>query len=391
VSAGRELGRMRGRVAIAGAGEADEHGRLPQKSAFQLHVEAARNALVDAGLTVRDVDAVFSAGLWMGSETAEYMGIRPRYVDGTQIGGCSFIAHVQHAMAAIAAGIVEVALITHGESGASRIGMPGTRFGADSFRLQFEQPFGLAGPPTGYALAAARHMHEYGTTSEQLAELAVSTRKWAQLNPRAIMRDPLTVEQVLASRVISWPLHLLDCCLVTDAGGAVVVTSAARARDLPKRPVYVLGTGEATTHVLVSQMPDYAFWDAAKMASERAFAMAGVAHGDIDVAEFYDAFTIVPVMGLEATGFCKPGEGGAFVSGGRTAPGGPFPMNTNGGGLSYTHSGMYGMFTLVEAVRQLRGECGPRQVAGAKTAICHGLGGMFSASATLICGTEIPD
>jgi len=382
---------MRGRVAIAGAGEADEHGRLPQKSAFQLHVEAARNALVDAGLTVRDVDAVFSAGLWMGSETAEYMGIRPRYVDGTQIGGCSFIAHVQHAMAAIAAGIVEVALITHGESGASRIGMPGTRFGADSFRLQFEQPFGLAGPPTGYALAAARHMHEYGTTSEQLAELAVSTRKWAQLNPRAIMRDPLTVEQVLASRVISWPLHLLDCCLVTDAGGAVVVTSAARARDLPKRPVYVLGTGEATTHVLVSQMPDYAFWDAAKMASERAFAMAGVAHGDIDVAEFYDAFTIVPVMGLEATGFCKPGEGGAFVSGGRTAPGGPFPMNTNGGGLSYTHSGMYGMFTLVEAVRQLRGECGPRQVAGAKTAICHGLGGMFSASATLICGTEIPD
>ena len=382
---------MRGRVAIAGAGEADEHGRLPQKSAFQLHVEAARNALVDAGLTVRDVDAVFSAGLWMGSETAEYMGIRPRYVDGTQIGGCSFIAHVQHAMAAIAAGIVEVALITHGESGASRIGMPGTRFGADSFRLQFEQPFGLAGPPTGYALAAARHMHEYGTTSGQLAELAVSTRKWAQLNPRAIMRDPLTVEQVLASRVISWPLHLLDCCLVTDAGGAVVVTSAARARDLPKRPVYVLGTGEATTHVLVSQMPDYAFWDAAKMASERAFAMAGVAHGDIDVAEFYDAFTIVPVMGLEATGFCKPGEGGAFVSGGRTAPGGPFPMNTNGGGLSYTHSGMYGMFTLVEAVRQLRGECGPRQVAGAKTAICHGLGGMFSASATLICGTEIPD
>jgi acetyl-CoA acetyltransferase len=311
-------------------------------------------------------------------------------VDGTQIGGCSFIAHVQHAMAAIDAGIVDVALITHGESGASRVGMPGTRFGPDSFRLQFEQPFGLAGPPTGYALAAARHMHQYGTTGEQLAELAVSTRRWAQLNPRALMRDPLTVEQVCASRVISWPLRLLDCCLVTDAGGAVVVTSSPRARDLPKRPVYVLGTGEASTHVLVSQMPDYAVWDAARMASERAFAMAGVTHADLDVAEFYDAFTIVPVMGLEATGFCGPGEGGAFVSGGRTAPGGAFPMNTNGGGLSYTHSGMSGMFTLVEAVRQLRGECGPRQVAGAKTAICHGLGGMFSASATLICGTEVP-
>ena len=386
----RDLRRMRGRVAIVGAAEADEHGKLPHKSAFMLHAEAARNALADAGLSLGDVDAVFSAGLWMGSETAEYLGVRPRYIDGTQIGGCSFIAHVQHAMAAIDAGIVDVALITHGESGASRIGMPGTRFGVDAFRLQFEQPFGLAGPPTGYALTAARHMHEYGTTSEQLAELAVSTRKWAQLNPRAIMRDPLTVDDVLSSRMISWPLHLLDCCLVTDAGGAVVITSAERARDCAKRPVWVLGTGEASTHVIVSQMPDFGFWDAARMSSERAFAMAGVRHADIDVAMFYDAFTIVPVMGLEATGFCGRGEGGPFVSGGRTGPGGAFPMNTNGGGLSYTHSGMYGMFTLVEAVRQVRGECGARQVAGAKTAICHGLGGMFSSAATLVCGTEIP-
>src|SRR5213079_1380650 len=176
------------------------------------------------------------------------------------------------AMAAIAAGLCEVALITHGESGASRIGMPGTRFAPDSWRLQFEQPFGLAGPPTGYALAAARHMHEFGTTSEQLAEVAVATRRWAQLNPRALRRDPLTVEDVLASRLISWPLHLLDCCLVTDAGGAVVVTSAERARDCPKRAVYVLGAGEASTHVLVSQMPDFARWEAARMAGERAFA-----------------------------------------------------------------------------------------------------------------------
>jgi acetyl-CoA acetyltransferase len=233
-------------------------------------------------------------------------------------------------------------------------------------------------------------MRRYGTTSEQLAELAVSTRRWAELNPRAMMRDPLTVDEVLASRVIAWPLHLLDCCLVTDGGGAVVLTTSERAKDLPRPPVYVLGTGEASTHVYVSQMPDFSNWDAARLAAERAFEMAGVAHADIDVAEFYDAFTIVPVMGLEAAGFCAPGEGGAFVSGGRTAPGGAFPMNTNGGGLSYTHTGMYGMFTLVEAVRQLRGECGPRQVANAKTAICHGLGGMFSASATVICGTEVP-
>jgi acetyl-CoA acetyltransferase len=378
----------RGSVAIVGVAESDEMGRLPHKSAFALHAEAARNALADAGLAKDDVDAVFTAGLWMASEVAEYVGIRPRYLDGTQIGGCSFIAHVEHAMAAIEAGVCEVALITHGESGASRIGMPGTRFGPDSWRLQFETPFGLAGPPTGYALAAARHMHEFGTTSEQLAEVAVATRKWAALNPRATMRDPLTVADVLASRMISWPLHLLDCCLVTDAGGAAVVTSAARARDLAKKPVYVLGTGEASTHVMVSQMPDFARWDAARIAGERAFRMAGVAPADIDVAMFYDAFTIVPIMGLEALGFCKPGEGGAFVSGQRTAPGGDFPMNTNGGGLSYQHTGMYGMFTLIEAVRQLRAECGPRQVAGAQVALCHGLGGMFSAAATLVASTE---
>jgi acetyl-CoA acetyltransferase len=379
---------LRGRVAIVGAGESDEMGKLPNKSAFALHAESARNALADAGLRKDDVDAVFSAGLWMAGETAEYLGIRPRYLDGTQIGGCSFIAHVEHAAAAIDAGLCEVALITHGESGASRIGMPGTRFGPDSTRLQFEAPFGLAGPPTGYALAAARHMHEFGTTSEQLAEVAVATRKWAALNPKAMMRDPLSIEDVLASRMIAWPLHLLDCCLVTDAGGAVVVTSAERARDLPKKPVYVLGTGEASTHVMVSQMPDFARWDAARISGERAFAAAGLRPADVDLAMLYDAFTIVPVMALEALGFCKPGEGGAFVSGQRTAPGGDFPMNTNGGGLSYQHTGMYGIFTLIEAVRQLRGECGPRQVADCRTALCHGLGGMFSAAATLLASTE---
>ncbi|MFN8543475.1 MAG: thiolase, partial [Candidatus Binatia bacterium] len=249
------------------------------------------------------------------------------------------------------------------------------------------QPFGLAGPPTGYALAATRHMHVHGTTSEQLAALAVSTREWARLNPRAMMRDPITVQDVLASRMIATPLHLLDCCLVTDGGGAVVLTRADRAKDLAKKPVYVLGSGEASTHVQVSMMPDFASWEAARISSRQAWAMSGIAHADVDVAMFYDAFTIVPVMGLEATGFCKPGEGGAFVAGGRTAPGGAFPMNTNGGGLSYTHTGMYGMFLLVEAVRQLRAECGPRQVQDAEVAFCHGLGGMFSAAGTLVLGT----
>jgi len=217
----------------------------------------------------------------------------------------------------------------------------------------------------------------------------VATRKWAALNPKAYARDPLTIDDVLASRLIAWPFNLLDCCLVTDAGGACVVTSAARARDLPKPPVYVLGSGEASTHQMVSQMPSFDRWDAAEAAGARAFAMAGARHADIDLAMFYDAFTIVPILTLEALGFCARGEGGPFVSGQRTAPGGDFPMNTNGGGLSYTHTGMYGIFTIIEAVRQLRGECDARQVAGARTAICHGTGGVWSAAATLIVGTEL--
>jgi acetyl-CoA acetyltransferase len=385
-----DLARLRGRTAIVGVAESDALGRLPDRSALALHAEAARNVLDDAGLLPSDVDGVFSAGRWSSAETADYLGLKPRYVDGTLVGGCSFLAHVRHAMAAIDAGMCEIALITHGESGASRVGMPGTRWTPDSLPGQYELPYGVMGPPTQYALVATRHMHEYGTTSEQLAEVAVATRKWAALNPKAMLRDPLTIDDVLSSRMISYPFHLLDCCLVTDGGGAVVVTSTERARDLPKRPVYVLGAGEAVSHVLVSQMPNFARWDAAERAGREAFAMAGVRHADIDVAEFYDAFTIVPILGLEALGFCGRGEGGAFVAGQRTAPGGDFPLNTNGGGLSYTHTGMYGIFIIIEAVRQLRGECGPRQVAGARIALCHGLGGIWSAAATLILGIEPP-
>ena len=379
---------LRGRVAIAGVGESDELGRLPNKSALQLHMEAAHNALADAGLKKSDVDAVFTSGRNMANDVPEYLGIRPRFIGGTQVGGCSFILHVEHAMAAIAAGLCEVALITHGESGYSRVGMPAPRWGDDSVNNQFELPYGTTGPPTGYGFLTTRHMHQYGTTSEQLAEVAVATRKWATMNPRAFLRDPIGIEDVLASKIISWPFHLLDCCLVTDGGGAAVVTSAERARDLKAKPVYVLGTGECATHQMVSQMPSFDRWDAAEVSGRNAFAMAGISHEDVDVAQFYDAFTIVPILALEALGFCKAGEGGPFVSGQRTAPGGSFPMNTNGGGLSYTHTGMYGIFTIVEAVRQLRGECGPRQVKDAKTAICHGTGGTWSAAATLIASTE---
>jgi len=375
---------LSGKYAIVGVAESDEMGTVPHKSALQLHAEAARNAIADAGLTKNDIDAVFSAGRMFSTETAEYLGIRPRYIDGTSVGGCSFIQHCQHAMAAINAGLCEVALITHGESGRSRLGMPSMKSEKDSLIWQFEVPYGIVFPFTGYAFIATRHMHEFGTTQEQLAEVAVATRAWARLNPKANQRGELSIADVMKSPIIAWPFHVLDCCLVTDGGGAAIVTSAERAKNLKKKPAYILGTGEGTGHCWINQMPDFTAATGAQISGPQAFAMAGVTPKDIDVAMLYDAFTIVPILALEDLGFCKKGEGGAFVSGQRTAPGGDFPMNTNGGGLSYTHTGMYGMFTIIEAVRQVRGECGERQVKDAEVALCHGPGGIFSAAATMI-------
>ena len=379
-------------VAIVGADESDEIGIVPHKGVLQLHSEAALNALEDAGIDKRDVDGVFTCGApgWSPSlQVAEYLGIAPRYTDSTSVGGSSFVIHVEHAAAAITAGLIDVALITHGESGASSRNRPAGRGGMDGWApfAQFELPYHVGGAPTAYALAAQRHMHQYSTTHEQLAEIAVATRKWAQLNPRAMMRDPLSIDDVLSSRWVSYPFHLLDCCLVTDAGGAVVLTSAERARDCKKKPVYVLGSGEATTHMSIANMPDLTTTPAS-ISGPAAFEMAGVRHKDIDVVEVYDSFTYTALVTLEALGFCEPGEGGAFVSGQRTAPGGDFPMNTNGGGLSYTHPGMYGIFLLIEATRQLRGERGEAQVPGAKLACVNGTGGSLSSTGTLILGVE---
>ena len=376
---------LRGRVAIVGASESDEIGVLPDKSALTLHAEAARNALTDAGLTIADVDGLFTAGV-TSVQLGEYLGIVPRYSDGTSVGGCSFILHVEHAMLAISAGLIEVALITHGESGRSRVGMGGG-IPPDSPQGQFEVPFGTLGPTTLFSLPATRHMHEYGTTREQMAEVAVSNRKWAAMHPMAMMKEPITVDDVMNSRPICWPYSLFMCCLVTDAGGAIVLTDTERARTLRKPPVYVLGTGEATEHNMVSMMADMTTSRAARISGKAAFDMAGVTHADIDVAELYDAFAFTPMLALEDLGFVKPGESGPFMAERRTGPGGDFPMNTNGGGLSYTHSGMYGMFTLIELTRQLRGEAGERQVKGAKVGIAHGPGGMFAAASTLIAGT----
>jgi acetyl-CoA acetyltransferase len=252
---------------------------------------------------------------------------------------------------------------------------------------QFELPFGVGGPPSVYSMAAMRHMHQYGTTHEQLAEIAVSTRKWAQLNPKAFMRDPMTIDDVLSSRWIAYPFHLYDCCLVTDAGGACVVVGAERARSLAKKPVWVLGSGESTTHQSMVNNPDLT-QTPARYSGERAFKMAGLTPKEIDVVEVYDSFTYTVLVTIEELGFCAKGEGGPFLSNQRSAPGGDFPMNTNGGGLSYTHPGMYGMFLIIEAVRQLRGECGERQVASAKTALVNGTGGSLSSTGTLILGAD---
>jgi acetyl-CoA acetyltransferase len=377
------------KAAIVGVAESDL-GRTPDKTVLQLQHQAARAALDDAGLHFHDVDALFCAGGWAWSPNlmlAEYLGIQPKYTDTTNIGGSSFVAHVGHAVAGIEAGLFDVALIVYGSTQRSDRSRNRAPY-AIKLTEQYELPFGLPQPVGAYALAAMRHMHEYGTSSEQMAEVAVATRKWATLNEKAMMRDPITIEDVLRSRWIAEPLHLLDCCLVTDGGGAVVVASAERARDRPKAPIWILGHGEAHTHNSIANMPDLATHQAAVASGRTAFAQAGLTPAEIDVTEIYDSFTITVLMTLEALGFCRRGEGGVFVSGQRTAPGGAFPLNTNGGGLSYCHPGMYGIFVLIEAVRQLRGECGARQVEGVRTALAHGTGGVLSSAATVILGKD---
>ena len=376
---------LSGKAAIVGVAESDKIGVLPDKPAIMLHAEAARNALEDAGLTKDDVDGLFSAGI-STLEIGEYLGIEPKVTDTTAVGGSSFVIHIAHAATAIATGRCEVALVTHGESGRSRVGMPPRSMDPQSLRGQFEAPYGLPQPVGAYALACSRHMYEYGTTKAQLAEIAVATRKWAMLNPKAMMREPITIEDVLNSRPISWPFNLLDCCLVTDAGGAYVMTSVDRARDLKQTPAVVLGFGEGHDHAMISQMPSYTSF-AARNSGKRAFEMAGVTHDELNLAMIYDSFTYTVLLSLEELGFCGKGEGGQFVSNQRTAPGGEFPLNTNGGGLSYTHPGMYGMFAVIEAVRQLRqdyADQGIRQVPDCKMALVHGTGGVLSSAGTAI-------
>ena len=375
-------------VAIIGAAETTDLGKIPNLAQIQLHADAALNAMADCGLTAKDIDGIATAGDSPAS-VAHYLGITPTWVDGTGVGGCSFMLHVRHAAAAINEGLCEVALVTHGESGRSRIGRGGFAAAPATLPGQFEAPYGPAGPPSMFTIPVLRMMKETGLTLEQLASVAVVQREWAGMNPRAYMQDPITVEDVLESRMIAYPFRLLMCCLVTDGGGALILTKADRAKDFPQKPVYILGTGESVETPMISQMEDFTSSKAFRVAGSKAFAEANITHSDVDHLMIYDAFAHLPIYGLEDLGFVERGEAGAFIADRNTAPGGKLPLNTNGGGLSYMHSGMYGMYALQESVRQMRG-IAPAQVENANVSVCHGVGGMFMASGTIIMSNESP-
>lgn len=375
----------RGVAAIVGAAESDLGVVAAGTTPLDLMAQAVTRALEDCGLSARDVDGVFTAASQARMSSislCEYMGLRPRYFDSSFIGGASFQSLVTHAAMALEAGLCTVAVIAYGSTQRSARGS----FTPQRDINDYDSLFAPRMPVTGYALAAARHMHLFGTTRDDLADIAVAARGWAQLNPRAFDRRPLTREDVLNAPMVSSPLGAKDCCLVTDGGAAIVMVRADRAKDLKKAPIYVLGTGEAQEHHSITQMPDLVSTGAARSGAQ-AYAMAGLSAKEIDVVQVYDAFTITTLLFLEDLGFCPKGEGGRFVQDGSIAPGGRLAVNTSGGGLSYCHPGMFGLFTLVEAVRQLRGECDARQISGAQTAIAHGNGGVLAGQATVILGS----
>jgi acetyl-CoA acetyltransferase len=385
------LGRDGAAVYVSGVAES-ALGEVTDQNELAMVADAALAALGEAGLTLADVDGLFVNYLGeAGSvQLAEYLGIEPRYSDSTDLGGAAFEAHVNHAVAAIATGACEVALIGYASRQRSRRSRQPVVMRdpyTTPLSAQFETPYGMPFPIGQYALIAARHMHQFGTTPEQLAEVAVAARSWAGHNPKAWRREPLSIDDVLSSTMIADPLHKLDCCLVTDGGGAAVLTTAHRAQDAAKRAVRVLGAGESHTHWRISQMPDLTVSAGARSARD-AFARAGITAADVDVLEPYDSFTITVLMALEDLGFCAKGEAGEFVAGGRLQPGGALPAMTSGGGLSYNHPGALGLLLLVEAVRQLRHEAGDRQVPDAQIGVVHGVGGFFSTAGTVVLARD---
>jgi acetyl-CoA acetyltransferase len=379
-------GLLRGAAAIVGAAESDLGAVAARMSPIDLMAQGIARALDDCGLTLADVDGLFCASTqsrFSVMALAEYLGLPDAYTDSTIVGGSSFEIHVAHAMAAIQLGLCKVAVVAYGSTQRT----VGRRQASARESNPYETPFRPFLPASAYALAASRHMHQFGTTREQLAEVAVAAHAWARMNPAAWDRRPLSIADVLNARPVSEPLTVRDCCLVTDGGGAIVVTSAERARDMPMKPVFVLGCGQSIPHANISSMPDLTV-TGARRSGEAAYRMARLGPSDIDVLALHDAFTINVILFLEDLGFCTKGEGGPFVSGGAIAPGGRLAVNTNGGGLSYCHPGMYGLLILIEAVRQLRGVCGERQISGCETAIVHGNGGVLSAQSTVILGGD---
>jgi acetyl-CoA acetyltransferase len=384
---------------IAGIGLSD-YPVAPDLDGVQHHVLAAKRAMADCGVAKADIDGYIGAGGGGGQmiddavSMAEYLRIKHRYIDGTMTGGSSYEFHVQHAAAAIRDGLAETILITYGSDQLTRMGRS---LGTGGFQrggqkvpgpAQYEAPYGnsLVG---SYAMHAHRHMHEYGTTSEQLAEIAVGVREYASLNPKAMYRDPITVEDVVSSRMIADPLHKLDCCAITDGGGALVITTAERAADLEQPPIYVLGAAGGQTHWNISQQTDFTS-SAGAQAGPEALARAGVTHDDVDLLMFYDSFTITCLILLESIGFVGKGEGGPFVAEGHLKRGGKWPLNTDGGGLSSCHPGMRGIFLIIEAVRQLRGQGGEAQVPDCEVALCAGSGGWLSCIGVNVLGKERP-
>jgi len=358
-------------------------GKCPGISAVDMAARASLMALADAGLSLADVDAIYTSAPYEalgGMELAEYLGVTPKVTDCNRTGGSAFEVYVQQAALALAAGLIDCALIAYGSNPASNP-PPGVGMTRQS---PWEAPYKPLAPLSSYALAASRHMHLYGTTRRQLAEVAVAARRWAQLNPEAAVRDPLSLDEVLAARIVSDPLSVRDCCLFNDGAAAIVMVRADRARDCAKTPMKVLGAAHAVTHREISSMPDLTVTGAA-ISGPQAFAQAGLTPADVGLAMIYDAFTITPILFLEDLGFCPKGEGGRFVEDGAIAPGGRLAVNTNGGGLSCVHPGMYGLFLLVECVRQLRGEAGERQIP-VEIALAHGNGGVLSSEATVLLG-----
>ncbi|HTT86763.1 MAG TPA: acetyl-CoA acetyltransferase [Acidimicrobiales bacterium] len=383
------------RAVIVGVATSD-YPKLPHMSEHAVHGQAADRALADAGLTLTDVDGFGTTGFFpmYAVGVAEYFGVHPTYLDETNAGGASFEVLVEHAAYAIESGAAEVVLITYGSIQLSQMGRRlGTGGGGGAGFAPGPAIYDALWGNTlvgNYAMAARRHMHQFGTTAEQLASVAVTMRKHAGSNPQAQEREPITVEDVVSSRLVADPLHKLDCCVISDGGGACVLTTAERAADLDVTPIHLLGAAHATTHHMnLSAMDDLTVTPAAQCGPV-AFGRAGIRPEDVDVAELYDSFTITVVLTVEDLGFCKKGEGGSFVDDGGLGVGGNLPTNTDGGGLSACHPGMRGMFLIVEAVRQLRGEGGATQVPDAKIAVAHGTGGMLSTGATLVLSREAP-